>query len=103
MSIEPIPAPKVVNEYIRSGMTELLHVNDIYPLASHGWVDENTADPDEIGHAMWQSDSLLPLLPAWVSIADGDVTHGMRYEASLLALLVGQLQQSWRKLFDRHA
>ncbi|UWU76211.1 hypothetical protein N2603_41095 [Bradyrhizobium huanghuaihaiense] len=26
----------------------------LWPLSSYGWVDENTADPDFIGHAMWQ-------------------------------------------------
>ena len=26
----------------------------LWPLSSYGWVDENTAEPEFIGYAMWQ-------------------------------------------------
>ncbi|WP_156918262.1 hypothetical protein [Bradyrhizobium sp. Cp5.3] len=32
----------------------LLDEARLWPLSSYGWRDENTADPDFIGHAMWQ-------------------------------------------------
>ena len=44
---------------------------------------------------------LIPL-PARISVVDDNVTHGTRYKASVLTLVVSQLQQNWRKLFGRH-
>jgi hypothetical protein len=36
----------------------LLHANSIYALDSYGWLNADDVDPELVGHAMWQTDSL---------------------------------------------
>jgi hypothetical protein len=57
MPTEYPPSPQTTNKYIREEMTKLLHINHIYTLDSHGWIDADTYDPELVGHAMNQTDS----------------------------------------------
>jgi hypothetical protein len=43
----------------------------IYPIGSYGWLNEYEADPEFIGHAMWQSDQ--PLIDQNSLFGDGPV------------------------------
>ena len=45
-------------QQLRAEIDELLHARGIYRLESYGWIDADTYDPDLIGHAMNQTDSL---------------------------------------------
>jgi hypothetical protein len=51
-------SPHKVNAYVREQMTTLLHANDIYDFDTYGWIDADTHDPEMVGHAMHQVDSL---------------------------------------------
>ena len=49
---------KDVEAYSREEMTKLLHTSGIYRLDAHGWKGYDEEDPDHIGHAMAQTQSL---------------------------------------------
>lgn len=51
-------AQKELADQIRESIMALLRSNSIYDLGSYGWLNADDADPDLIGHAMWQTDSL---------------------------------------------
>jgi hypothetical protein len=51
-------SPQAINAYMREQMTKLLHANDIYAFDAYGWIDADTHDPEMVGHAMHQVDSL---------------------------------------------
>jgi hypothetical protein len=72
-------------------------------LAIYPWRRLNESLPFDPIRSTGEMHLDLSLLPAWISLGDGNVAYGMRYDASLLALFVGQLQQSWRELFEGHA
>jgi hypothetical protein len=52
------PTPSFLDALTREVQTEL-HNASVYPIGSYGWLNENEADPEFIGHAMWQSDQPL--------------------------------------------
>ncbi|MBY0511378.1 MAG: hypothetical protein K2P94_14650 [Rhodospirillaceae bacterium] len=41
---------------LQERMDTLLHAEGIYPIENHGWLNAEDYDPDDIGHAMWQTD-----------------------------------------------
>ncbi len=43
---------------LRERIDDILHANNIFKMAAHGWLDADTEDPEFIGHAMWQTQSL---------------------------------------------
>src|ERR1700744_3028043 len=49
---------RAINEQVHQAITNLLHANGVYELDSYGWLNADDADPELIGHAMWQTDSL---------------------------------------------
>src|SRR5258708_856832 len=46
-------------ESLESAATAALIAADVYDIGNYGWLNENEADPDFIGHAMWQTDQPL--------------------------------------------
>lgn len=46
-------------ESFESAVNAALLSAGIYDIGSYGWLNENDADPDLIGHAMWQTDQPL--------------------------------------------
>ncbi len=51
---QPLSLQKL-DEAVLNEATKLLHEAGIYELTTYGWVDADTADPEFIGHAMWQT------------------------------------------------
>lgn len=49
---------KDVEKFSHEEMTKLLHASGIYRLDAHGWKSYDEEDPDHIGHAMAQTQSL---------------------------------------------
>jgi hypothetical protein len=58
MSEDQKSSPKAISEKLREAVTELLSANGVYDLDSYGWLNADDADPELIGHVMWQTDSL---------------------------------------------
>ncbi len=48
-----------LNDVLRRQVEDLLHKSGIRQLNSYGWLNENDADPEFVGHAMWQVDQPL--------------------------------------------
>jgi hypothetical protein len=51
MPVEKFISTAKLDEYIRSEMEERLATNEICKLDSYGWLDEDTPDPDFLGHS----------------------------------------------------
>ena len=43
-----------LREYLEQDIAEKLGARDVYDIGHYGWVDEDTPDPQFLGHAMWQ-------------------------------------------------
>ncbi len=41
---------------VQEAVSELLHANHIYAIGAYGWSSPDDADPETVGHAMWQID-----------------------------------------------
>ena len=50
------------DETLRSEAEDLLHEAGIWALNSYGWLNAYDANPEFVGHAMWQTDQPLDLL-----------------------------------------
>jgi len=51
-----ISTPKLL-EYLKQEIEEQLVLREVFDIGHYGWVDENTPDPEFLGHAMWQVES----------------------------------------------
>jgi hypothetical protein len=67
-------SPKALSELIRQQVNDLLHANDVYSLDSYGWLNADDVDPELVGHAMWQTDSLsFRLLDTRMAASDSKI------------------------------
>jgi hypothetical protein len=48
-----ISTPKLL-EYLKKKIAEHLISHEVYDIGHYGWLDEDTPDPQFLGHAMWQ-------------------------------------------------
>jgi hypothetical protein len=106
MATEQPASPQQINRFAREKMTKLLHTNHIYTLDSYGWLDADTHDPEMVGHAMAQTDSLssrfleaamdspkAPELKPWekaLAISDGDFKGLMEAARLSIGLMLFQ-------------
>lgn len=60
-------AAKEISDAMRKEMDAALDAAGIWPLNSFGWLDADTADPEFIGHAMWQVEP--PVDVDWMSFS----------------------------------
>ena len=49
---------EIFTKPIMQEIDRLLMDKNIYKIGNYGWLNENDADPDLLGHALWQTDSL---------------------------------------------
>lgn len=59
MAVEKFISTRKLAEYLDQETEDRLDEHHVYDIGSYGWVDENTADPQFLGHAMWQVDPPL--------------------------------------------
>jgi len=58
MVIKAAPSPKDIADQMQKVVVEQLNAHGVYQLDSYGWLNADDCDPEFIGHAMWQTDSL---------------------------------------------
>jgi hypothetical protein len=56
---EPPPGPAGDLLRLEALVVDVLNAAALYDIGSYGWLNENDADPELIGHAMWQVDQPL--------------------------------------------
>ena len=70
---------------LKQEIAEQLRSREVYDIGHYGWQDENTPDPQFLGHAMWQVDP--PLQQDHNSLLDDTpVRHRPSVEEEVLAV-----------------
>ncbi|MBU0483068.1 MAG: hypothetical protein KKB30_00965 [Proteobacteria bacterium] len=72
MTINKFITTDKLAEYLDAELCSLLNDHEIYEISQYGWVEDDSPDPDYLGHALWQS-PLTVNVSSSVSIA-GDIS-----------------------------
>jgi len=71
MTVEKLIFTHKLVEYLDQEVAERLTAHQIFDIGNYGWLNENTPDPQFIGHALWQTE---PPLECDYEAAFGDPT-----------------------------
>jgi hypothetical protein len=84
MTVEKFISTHKLVKYLDQEVVESLIAHQIFDIGNYGWLDENTPDPQFIGHALWQIES--PLECDYGAAFGGSTSHRPTEYEEVLAI-----------------
>lgn len=85
MTVEKFISPRKLVEYLDQEIAERLAEREICDIGNYGWLNEDTADPQFLGHAMWQVEPPLQF-ECHSGLGETPVSHRPTEEEEVLAV-----------------